>query len=695
MAQNLGGFLSRGTFGAVVRLYLFGELRLDVAGRVVRLPASRKARLLLALVAFERRVHGRSELAGRLWPEVGEASARASLRTELSKLRAALGSDAASVLTAGAGGVSLAAGVWTDVAQAERLASEGDPQAALELCTKQLLSGFDDDDVHEWRDQLHRRLVDGFQAAAVGAEVAGKPEAALRLTRGWAALEPLSEMAHRGLIRRLAAAGDRGSALAVYEGFRSRLAAELRIVPSAATRALVDEIRAEDQAGGGVVGVHADGPRAPSVGRRPVVRYARSGRLSIAYQSFGEGDRDLVIVPGWASNLDAVWEFPPLGPMFTALGGVARCVVFDKRGTGLSDRTLGFGSLEERAEDIRAVMDAAEVERATLFGYSESAALALVFAAAHPRRVDGLVLYSSYARLLGAPDNPDGLPPQLVDAFVERIRSDWGTGAISPVSFAGVPHTPAGQQLLARWERSLCTPTMAAQIIRRNADIDVRPLLPSIDTPALVLHSSGDPLCPPPLGRYIADQLPRGRYREHDADYHLPWRGEDAWFLEVIERHLTGREPRRRPPDRFLATVLAIELTALKPEQDRHQQLIEAEIARFGGEPTTTSTGSPISTFEGPSSAIACAIAICQTIKRQGASAKAGIHTGEIERHEHASAGFASDLASHLAQLANPDQVLVSRTVRDLTIGSDLQFADHGPQHLDEYGDWELFAPLT
>jgi hypothetical protein len=202
--------------------------------------------------------------------------------------------------------------------------------------------------------------------------------------------------------------------------------------------------------------------------------------------------------------------------MFATLGRFARCVVLDKRGTGLSDRTLGFGSLEERAEDIRAVMDAAEIERATVFGYSESAALALVLSAAHPQRVESLALYSAYARLPSGPDNPDGLAPELTEWFVERISSDWGNGTISPVSFAGVPNTPAARQLLARWERSLCTPTMAAHIIRRNADIDIRPLLPSINTPALVLHSTGDPLCPTSLGRYIADQLPRGRYQQHD-----------------------------------------------------------------------------------------------------------------------------------------------------------------------------------
>jgi DNA-binding SARP family transcriptional activator/pimeloyl-ACP methyl ester carboxylesterase len=629
----------------VVRLCLLGEMRLEADGRDVALPSSRKARMLLAVVALERRVHGRSELAGRLWPGVREASARASLRNALSQLRAAVG---AHVLDVRRGGVALAAGVWTDVAHVERLLAEGRAEAALELCGSRLLAGFDDDLAHEARDRLQRRLVDGLAAAAARAECA----AALRLTAVWADLDPLAEVPQRELIRRHAAAGDRGAALAVYERFRRRLAGELRIAPSAATRALVEEVRS---------GTAAPSPRAGRSG----VRYARSGRLSIAYQSFGDGDRDLVVVPGWASNLDAIWDFPPLGPVLAALGDCARCLVLDKRGTGLSDRTLGFGSLEERAQDIRAVMDAAGVERATLFAYSESAALALVFAAAHPDRVQQLVLYSSYARLLAGPDTPAGLAPELVGAFIDRIGADWGTGRISPVSFGSAPATDGARQLMARWERSLCTPTMAAHIIRRNAEIDIRPLLPGVATPALVLHSTGDPLCPPALGRHVAEQLPAGRYLEHDADYHLPWRGEDAWFLDPIAQMLTGRRPAPGPPTRVVATVVATD-AALAVE-------------RFHGEPVRTPAGGGVAIFAGPSAAVDYAVA---------AGAAAGIHTGEIERDGEVVRGFAVELAARIAALAAPGEVVLSRTVRDLTIGSALRFSARG-----EHDGWELFTP--
>jgi len=260
----------------------------------------------------------------------------------------------------------------------------------------------------------------------------------------------------RDLVRRLAAAGDRAAAVAAYERFRARLASELRIVPSAATRALVDELRAEPAATRPEVGPSA-------------IRYAPSGAGSIAYQRFGSGPAELVVVPGWASNLDEIWGFPPLGPMLSRLGEFARCVVFDKRGTGLSDRELGFGSLEERADDIRAVMDAAGVQRASLFGYSESAALAIVFAAAHPDRVESLVLYSAYARLL-APGYEGGLDPAIVDASVAAIARGWGAGRISHISIQGIPASAgrprrsragSGASARRRWRptSSAATPT--------------------------------------------------------------------------------------------------------------------------------------------------------------------------------------------------------------------------------------------
>jgi DNA-binding SARP family transcriptional activator/pimeloyl-ACP methyl ester carboxylesterase len=608
----------------MARLRLLGELRLEIDGQPVALPSSRKARLLLAVLALEPRRHGRSELAGRLWPDVLEESARASLRNALAQLRSALGRHADAVVSVDADQVGLADGVRTDVAEIET-----EPELALEAAGQTLLAGLDDDLVQEHRARLATRLGEVLTGAATAAEGAGDLAAAIRLSRRIVEFDPLAETAHRDLIRRLAADGDRAAALSAYERFRERLAGELRIVPSPQTRALVDGIRT------------APGTVTPAAGPSRV-RYARNGDRAIAYQRFGSGTVPLVIVPGWASNLDAVWDFPPLGPLYARLGTFADCVVFDKRGTGLSERDLDFGSLEERADDIRAVLDAAGIERAALFAYSESAALAMLFAAAHPERVSALALYSAYARLQAAPDYPAGFPPGVVDAFVERIAADWGRGTISLASFQEVPHTGAAGDLLARWERSLCTPTMAAQIIRRNADIDIRALLPALRARTLVLQSSGDPISPAALGRYVADNVPGARYVEHDASYHLPWSGGDAWFLDAVEAFVTGHRDLETGAEGVLLAVLCAADLSTAPH--------------WGGR-----VAGDVALFESPSRAVRCAAEL----------GDAGLSVGEITVRQGEPAGPAVDVAR---RLAGHGQVRVSRPVRDVTAGEELRY---------------------
>jgi len=318
----------------MVRLYVLDGLRLEIAGTEAELPASRNARLLLGLLAVERRPMGRSEVAGRVWPDFREDSARASLRNALAQLRKGLGDAAADVLAVGLENVALHPEVWTDLGEVRRLLTRRKPEAALDRCVGHLLAGFDDDWVQNARDDLRDRIAEGLNEQAAAAEGAGDIEAAIRLSRRLTALDALSETAHRDLIRRLAAAGDRGAALGTYERLRERLADELRVAPSAATVALVEELR-----GGDVSLPAASTPDGrPRVGRSRV-RYANSGGHDIAYQRFGSGPVDLVVVPGWASNLDEIWDLPPLAGMYTRLGEFAHGVVFDKRGTGLSEPT--------------------------------------------------------------------------------------------------------------------------------------------------------------------------------------------------------------------------------------------------------------------------------------------------------------------------------------------------------------------
>jgi DNA-binding SARP family transcriptional activator/pimeloyl-ACP methyl ester carboxylesterase len=646
----------------MVRLHLLGELRLEIDGQDAPLPVSRKARLLLAMLALERRAHGRSELAGRLWPDVREDSARASLRNALAQLRGALGEHADRVVRIEGGeALALALGVNSDVELVDRLLVDGHAEAAADACEAQLLPGFDDEWTCVQRDALGARLAAGLAAAGTAAEAAGDLASAVRLTRRLTELDRLAEIAHRDLMRRLAAHGDRAAALAVYERLRERLADELGIAPSSATRALVASIRTD---GGATAPAARVGPSA--------VRYARNGGHSIAYQRFGGGTPDVLIVPGWASNLDAVWGFPPLGPLFARLGEIARCTVFDKRGTGLSDRDGDFGSLEARADDIRAVMDAAGIERSTLFAYSESAALALVFAAVHPERVEALILYSSYARLIQEPGY-HGFEREVVDSFLAQIRSDWGTGAVSRISFQGAPDTAAVRDLLARWERSVCTPTMAAHIIRANTQIDVRPLLSSVRARTLVLHSTGDPIAPPALGRFVASQLPNATYLEHEADYHLPWEGGTAWFLDEAARFLTAAGASDKRAEPLLATVLVAADGALDA----------AAVTRYGGQLTDAATA----LFSSPSPALDCAATLAAPLGT-------GVHTGELMPDE--GGGAAVEIARNVAALAAPGEVLVSRTVRDLTAGSARRFEERGRHAFAALtpSEWDVFRYL-
>jgi DNA-binding SARP family transcriptional activator len=275
----------------MMRLFVLGGLRVEHDAHAVELPAARKARLLLAVLAIERRPLGRSELAGRLWPDVLPDSARASLRNALAQLRAALGPVADEVIVADtAGALALGPDVWSDVAEVDRLLAAGRPEEAVAAIGGELLPGFDDDWVYEQRDDLRRRLVGSLEAAAADAEAGGELATAIRLSQHGADLEPLAERLHRDLIRRLAAGGDRGAALAAYERLRGRLADALHAAPSAPTRALVDQIRG--------------GRGEPPPDQRSRIRYTRRDGHALAYQRFGSGPADLLVVPGWVSNLD-------------------------------------------------------------------------------------------------------------------------------------------------------------------------------------------------------------------------------------------------------------------------------------------------------------------------------------------------------------------------------------------------------
>ncbi len=440
------------------------------------------------------------------------------------------------------------------------------------------------------------------------------------------------------------------------------------------------------------------------------VRYATSGDLRVAYQEFGDGEHELVFVPGFISNLDDTWEQPTLDPILRRLGSFGRCVTFDKRGTGLSDRDLGFGSIEERMDDIRAVVDAVGFERPAVVGVSEGGPLSLLYAATYPDRVSSLVLYGTMARIIAAPDYPIGVPEELADALVDGVESRWGTGSSMSAFIQHIPRDPETREAVARFARGAASPRIARQILFLNTRIDVRGVLPAISVPTLVLHSTGDPIVGVELGRYLAEHIPGARFVERDVDYHMHHDGEQAWFVDEIEEFVTGRRPAVPAPavERVLATVLFTDIVGSTERAaavgdhtwrlllDRHDEVVAQRVESYDGRLVKTIGDGALATFDGPSRAVACAEAIRDGVAPLDLEIRAGVHTGELERRGDDVGGIGVHIGSRIAALAGPGEVWVSRTVKDLTAGSGLVFSERGVHALKGVPDeWELFALST
>ena len=438
------------------------------------------------------------------------------------------------------------------------------------------------------------------------------------------------------------------------------------------------------------------------------VHYARaSGGVDIAYTVFGEGPFDLVVAAGFVTHLDLQWKFP----WFQSLRSLARgcrMIVFDKRGTGLSDRSLGFGSLEERTDDIRAVMDAAGSERAVVYGVSEGGPMALLLAATHPERVQALVLYAAFAKLSRAPGYPVGHTPEELDRRSDSLPQEWGTGRAygSFIQHAAEPAEAAG--FLAQFERSACTPQMVAQIMQRNYEIDVRPILSTISARTLVMHCSRDPRIPVELGRYLGEHIPGARYVEIEADFHVSWRMEDMAKLGpplVDFLGSIGFEEARPPSSRVLATVLFTDIVgstrradelgdrAWRQILDKHDSVATDCVAAWGGHLIKTTGDGVLATFDGPSAGIEAARAIRDRVVVFDLQIRSGVHTGEVELRDGDIGGIGVNIGARIASLAQPGEILVSRTVKDLISGSGISLEDRGAHTLKGVSDvWQVYA---
>lgn len=436
----------------------------------------------------------------------------------------------------------------------------------------------------------------------------------------------------------------------------------------------------------------------------PETRYAKSGGLDIAYQVVGDGPLDIVFVQGFVSHLDLAWETRTFGDPFRRLASLGRLIVFDKRGVGLSDRTTRVPTLEERMDDLRAVLDAAGSTRAAIIGISEGGPMALLFAASYPERVSALVLWATFARIAAAPDYPEGTPPEAFEHTFRFIERAWGTGhGIRVISVQDAPREPSMLALMARFERSAATPSGAIACLRFAAEVDVRHILPTISVPTLVVHRTGDPLIPVVHGRYLAEHIPGARFLEVPGDFHLSAIGQDGPVLDGIEEFLTGDRV-DRPIERVLKTVLFTDIVdstaraaALGDRRwrellDAHDALLRREIERSRGALVNTTGDGVLAAFDGPARAIRCAQAIVAQARGLGLELRAGVHTGECELRGTDLAGIAVHIGARVAALAGPGEVLATRTVADLVVGSGLTFADRGTHAFKGAGEWHVMA---
>jgi pimeloyl-ACP methyl ester carboxylesterase/class 3 adenylate cyclase len=438
----------------------------------------------------------------------------------------------------------------------------------------------------------------------------------------------------------------------------------------------------------------------------PLTKYARSGEVNIAYQVVGDGPFDLVYVPGFVSNLELNWEDERLAKVFTDLASFCRLILFDKRGTGLSDRVsvTELPTIEVRMDDLRAVMDAAGSERAAIFGQSEGGCMCIVFAATYPERTRALVTYGAFAKRLRSDDYP--WAPTLAErmATIEETERTWG----GPVDMSYYAPSAADDVRLAEsfstYMRQSASPGAAAALVRMNSYVDVRAVLPVVRVPTLVLQAHGDRDVHVEEGRYLAAHIPGARYVELQSDDHLWYVSHGAQVVGEIQEFLTGA--RSLPSgERFLATVLFTDIvngtaraTQLGDRRwgeliNAHHSIVRRELTRFRGVEVDTAGDGFFATFDGPARAVRCGLAIRDAVRSIGLEIRAGVHTGECEVIAGKTGGIAVIIGSRVRELAAPGEVLATSTVKDLTAGSGLRFEPQGPRRLKGVPDqWLIFS---
>jgi class 3 adenylate cyclase len=440
----------------------------------------------------------------------------------------------------------------------------------------------------------------------------------------------------------------------------------------------------------------------------PSTRYVKSDDVHIAYQVIGQGPFDLLFVPGFVSNIEIIWQSPEQSAFFRRLASFSRLILFDKRGTGMSDRGSQIFSLEQRMHDVQAILDAVGSKQTALFGISEGGPMSLLYAATYPERTSALVIYGSYAKRSWSLDFPFGWKDEQWQRVLDDIEHNWG----SPQSLNIAMRAPSAAgdtfvaERIASYYRAAASPGAAAAIMRMNRDIDVRHILPATRVPTLILHRTAERVLDVGHARYMAQHIPGAKLVELPGEDHPPWLGDRDAVLDEVEQFLTGKR-QAQEPDRVVATVLFADIVgsterAVALGDKSWRALLEAfyvkvreVLKQYRGREINTAGDGFLAAFDGPARAIRCAGAIRDAVRALKLEVRCGLHTGECEFVGNDLAGIAVHTGARVAALATPGEVLVSQTVRDLVAGSGLSLEDRGIHALKGVpNEWRLFRAV-